>query len=82
MDRCYKRAERVNVYPTLAAMNRGQPPIKTVERVPYSRAGTDYYEVNGKVRPGWRDSSDPTADACVALEGPGSAITSTTGDPA
>lgn len=74
MDRSYKRAERVNVYQTLNGMNTGQPPVATVERVPYSRAGFDYYMVEGKCRPGWRDQQDATADACVCLEGPGSEI--------
>jgi len=73
MDRKYKAPEKVNVYRTLDEMNQGRPALKTLRRVPCSSAGMDYYRVDGSLRPGWRDKLDPTADACVALEGAGSA---------
>lgn len=71
MDRSYKREEKVNVYASAEAHNRGDAPIKTVHARPYSIYGYDSYPVDGTVRPGWRDKNDPTADACVWLEGPG-----------
>lgn len=74
MDRQYKRAEKVNVYRTRAEHEAGQPPLYVVHEKPYSRAGLDYYAAGGSVRPGWVDSKDSTADACVYLEGPGSQV--------
>jgi len=67
MDRAYKRAERVTVYATQADKDAGKA-LKTVHCKPYSYAGYDTYEVDGKFLPGYLDPHHPDADACVILE--------------
>lgn len=67
MDRRYKRTDRVNVYENQSAKDCGRI-FKTVERVPYSRAGFDSYEIDGRIMPGYFDSMHPAADGCVILD--------------
>lgn len=71
MDRSYKREEKVSVYASAEAHNRGDAPLRTIYVKPYSTYGYDSYPLDGVIRPGWRDKTDPTADAAIWLEGPG-----------
>ena len=72
MDRQYLKEDKVNIYDTMRGHNNGELPLRQVLAKPYSYAGCDYYRVNDKIRPGYRDHNDASADACVYLNGPGS----------
>lgn len=65
MDRMYKREESVNVYENQAAKDGGNV-LKTVRRVPYSRAGLDWYMYENFCFPGYVDETHDV-DACIIL---------------
>ena len=65
MDRMYKRAESVNVYENQAAKDSGNV-LKTIKRIPYSRAGFDWFMYNNFCFPGYFDKMHDV-DACIIL---------------
>jgi len=74
MDRKYLAPDNVKVYDDMADHDNGGLPITTVQRVPYTLHGMDYYQVGGALRPGWVDRDEPGMPPFLVLHGPGSTM--------
>lgn len=68
MDRAYKAADAVRIYATKPARGEHDAhPFKTVQLVPYSLHGFNYYKVNGRLFPAYLTTDGA---AFVALDNP------------
>ena len=68
MDRSYEAPDRVHCYASMDALVRGEPPVKIASVVPHSRAGLVWYEVDGKIYPGYVGMD--SGEVRVFLDGP------------
>ena len=67
MDRSYRAADLVAVYPNQSAKDRGLW-ARTVQIVPHSRNGLDYYVYEGQLFAAYLDPYG--ADGCLILAQP------------